>query len=319
MSGQLLRDSIWGFPIIDFHAHFPAPDDFDDYGNERYIAEHGQEKFAKLREDWRWYQEQWWQNYGFAFPEAQEPPAAVQATRWQAEIDSAQLSAIAFVSGGGNDALAATVAGRERMFGFAHHDPFGVDAAATLRRAVTQDGLRGYKLVAPALRGPIDHPDLYPVWRVAEECNIPVLIHFGPVDGGGGVAFHENINPLRLHNVAKAFTYTTFVVPHFGCGYPQELLHLAWACRNVMVDTSGNNEWVRWMPYPLSVPALFRKFYETIGPERILFGSDSCSFPRGLARAYYTEQVRAVREMGIPETDRNLIFAGNAARLLGLT
>lgn len=312
------RDSIWGFPIIDFHSHFPAADDFDDYNNEQYIAQHGPEKFAKLREDWRWYQEQWWQNYSFPFPEENEPGPAVQLERWEAEVEDTQLEAIVFVSGGGNRGLADTLRGHQRVYGFAHHDPFLPGAAEELRRAVVEDGMRGYKLVAPALRGPIDHPDLYPVWRVAEELDIPVLIHFGPLDGGGGISHHENINPIRLHNVAKAFTNTAFVVPHFGCGYPQELLHLAWACRNVYVDTSGNNEWVRWMPYEVTVQSLFRKFFETVGPSRILFGSDSASFPRGLARAYYNEQVRTVREMGISDHDRDLIFSGNAARLLKL-
>ena len=48
------------------------------------------------------------------------------------------------------------------------------------------------------------------------ELDIPVLIHFGILGSGGGVAWHQNINPLKLHNVAKDFPEVTFVVPHFG-------------------------------------------------------------------------------------------------------
>jgi hypothetical protein len=121
-----------------------------------------------------------------------------------------------------------------------------------------------------------------------------------------------------LHPVAKAFPEVPFVVPHFGCGYPAELLQLAWACRNVHVDTSGNNEWVRWMPYPLSVGDLFAKFLDTVGPERVLFGSDSSHFPRGLVRAYYDSQVDIVGRLGLSASERHLVFAGNAARLLHL-
>ncbi|HLS02800.1 MAG TPA: amidohydrolase family protein, partial [Beutenbergiaceae bacterium] len=137
-----------------------------------------------------------------------------------------------------------------------------------------------------------------------------------PLEGGGGTAWHTNINPLMLHDVAKAFTYTTFVIPHFGCGYPKEMLHLAWACRNVCVDTSGNNEWVRWMSYRLSLSDLFTRFYETIGPQRIIFGSDSSWFPRGLVGAYYEEQIAVVDAMGIDDAARHQIFYANAARLL---
>jgi predicted TIM-barrel fold metal-dependent hydrolase len=108
------------------------------------------------------------------------------------------------------------------------------------------------------------------------------------------------------------------VVPHFGCGYPGELLQLAWACRNVHVDSSGNNEWIRWMPYPLSIGDLFRKFLETIGPERVIFGSDSAHFPRGLVRHYYDEQCRAFNQLGFSADERRLVFSDNAARLLRL-
>jgi predicted TIM-barrel fold metal-dependent hydrolase len=55
---------------------------------------------------------------------------------------------------------------------------------------------------------------------------------------------------------------------------------------------------------------------ETIGPERIIFGSDSSYFPRGFAVRYLQDQIRDCRELGIPESDIGLIFAGNAARLL---
>lgn len=313
-----MRSSAWGFPIVDMHCHFPVPDDRPNVAKQAYRDAHGDRKADELQRHWRWYQEQWWRTYGFPFPEEVEPAAEVQAGRWQREVDDAGLELVVFLTGGGNDALAAAITDRPRMLGFAHHDPFAPGAAQELRRAVTELGLRGYKILAPTLRGRVDDPALFPVWRVAEELGIPVLVHFGVHDGGGGVAEHPNMNPLRLHDVAKAFPFTTFVVPHFGCGYPGELLQLAWACRNVAVDTSGNNEWVRWMPYPLTVADLYRKFLETVGPERILFGSDSAHFPRGLVRRYYDEQTAIVAELGLSPTERHTIFAGNAARLLGL-
>ena len=127
-----------------------------------------------------------------------------------------------------------------------------------------------------------------------------------------------NINPLVLQDVARAFPDVPFVVPHFGCGYPRELLHLMWVCGNVYVDTSGSNEWMRWMPYALDLRTLFAKFLDTVGAQRIIFGTDSSWFPRGFARRYLEVQLEACRELGLGDGDVRLIFAGNAARLLGL-
>lgn len=313
-----MRTSRWGFPIIDFHAHLPVPDEHPPAAEERYRRQHGDHKLAVLQRNWRWYQEQWWTAASFPSPEEHPPEAAVQANRWSDEIDAAQVEAVVFVTGGGNRQLAGAIAGHPRLLGFAHHDPFVGGAADELRRAVVGDGLCGYKVLAPALDGSIEDEALYPVWQVAEELGIPVLIHFGTLDGGGGIAAHPNITPLTLHSVAKAFPEVPFVIPHFGCSYPGDLLQLAWACRNVHVDSSGNNEWIRWMPYPLSLSDLFQKFLDTIGPERILFGSDSAHFPRGLVRAYYDRQVGIVDQLGLSEGDRHLVFAGNAARLLRL-
>ena len=78
-----------------------------------------------------------------------------------------------------------------------------------------------------------------------------------------------------LEPVARDFPTVDFIIPHFGIQYVNELLFLCWSCPNVHVDTSGSNQWVRWMPYKLTLDDLFQRFYETIGPERILFGSDS--------------------------------------------
>ncbi|NOG51413.1 MAG: amidohydrolase [Chloroflexi bacterium] len=147
------------------------------------------------------------------------------------------------------------------------------------------------------------------------EYNIPVLVHFGIQGGGGGIAWHENINPLKLHNVAKDFPDVTFVVPHFGCAWIRETLQLCWACRNVCIDTSGSNQWVAWVDGDWTTKKLFRKYMETIGPERIIFGSDSSYFPRGFAVRYLDDQIRDCRELNLTHEQQQLIFGGNAARL----
>ena len=115
----------------------------------------------------------------------------------------------------------------------------------------------------------------------------------------GGVSYHPNISPAVLEPVARDFPTVDFVIPHFGIQYVTDLLFLCWSCPNVHVDSSGSNQWVRWMPYKLTLDDLFQRFYETIGPERILFGSDSSWFPRGFAIRYLQDQIRICRFMGM--------------------
>ena len=71
------------------------------------------------------------------------------------------------------------------------------------------------------------------------------------------------------------------------------------------------------MPFKLTLEDLFAKAYETIGPERMLFGSDSSYFPRGFVLRYLHDQIRICYQLNFPEEDIRAIFGGNAARLLG--
>ncbi len=309
--------------VIDFHCHFPTsrpwfagmgPDMHEDYLRRR-----GERRAAIAREYARDYNLNWRLTWGFEPGESNPPDDVTQAARWAEDIERYGLRAVGFVTGGGNDHLASiTSLYPDKFVGFAHHYPFAEGAAAELKRAVNELGFKAYKLLAPMLDRPIEDEAAYPVWEMCAELNIPVLIHFGIQGGGGGIGWHENINPLKLHNVAKDFPDVQFVIPHFGCAWIRETLQLCWACRNVNIDTSGSNQWVKWVDGDWSVKDLFRKYMETIGPERIIFGSDSSYFPRGFAVRYLQDQIRDCRELNLTEDQIQLIFAGNAARLLNL-
>lgn len=224
------------------------------------------------------------------------------------------------VTGGGNDQLAEAIAPhRPRLLGMAHHDLARPGAFPELRRAVDELGMVGYKLIAPLTGIAWDHPDLEPLWDWAEGRRLPVLIHFGWLGTGGGVVHHPLISPLSIFPIAHRHPSLPIIVAHFGCGYFGDLLQLCWSCPEVYIDTSGSNQWVRWLPYPLDLQGLFRKAYETVGPQRLVFGTDSSWFPRGFAARYLEDQVEACRQVGMSGADIELVFRGNALRLLGLT
>jgi predicted TIM-barrel fold metal-dependent hydrolase len=239
---------------------------------------------------------------------------------WALELEKHDyLKGVVFVTTGSN-AFAGELAARHpgRFYGYAHHDPLLPDAAARLEKAVKEQGLRGYKLLGPKIDRPLDDPSFNPLWEVAAAAGIPLLIHFGIMGGAGGIANHVNINPIIIHDVAKRFPAMPIIVPHFGCGYVFETLNLCWACPNVFVDTSGSNQWMRWMPYEVSLASLFRKYHDTIGASRIIFGTDSSWFPRGFTEAYLDIQVREMKDNGFQDSEVDAVLYRNIAGLLGI-
>ncbi len=277
----------------------------------------GAEQATVIREWQKMYNEDWRMTWDFPAPDKEKQSDEQLADRWSSEVEKYDLDRVVFVTGGGNDNLASVIARKPNKFiGFAHHNLFAENAAEELERAVTKLGFRGYKLLAPALEKPIEDKSAWRVWEVAEKHDVPVLIHFGVLGSGGGVAWHENINPFKLHDVARAFPTVKFVIPHLGCGWLRETLQLCWSCANVYVDTSGSNQWIRWMPEELTVKMLIRKYLETIGPDRLIFATDSSWFPRGFSIRYLQDQLRDCRELNVPQDALAKIFGGNAAKLL---
>ncbi|MBX6350274.1 MAG: amidohydrolase family protein [Clostridia bacterium] len=305
-----------GLTVIDSHAHFPverrrAPEGAPAAAPHPAIAEYNRRRMAEMRARW-----------GFPDP---DPPARDDdeirryADAYVADLDRWGVERIVFVTGGGDEELARIVGLHpDRFLGLSHGPIWQEGALERLRRGVEVLGLKGLKMFAPRLPVPFEDPSLRPIWRYLADRRLPVLCHFGWLGHGGGVVYHPRMSPLTLDPVAREFLDIPFIVPHFGCGYMQDLLALAWALPNVYVDTSGSNQWMEWMPYPMDVETAFRKFYDRIGPERILFGTDSSWRPRGFVGQYLELQVAAARRAGIPEADLALIFGGNAARLYGL-
>ncbi len=302
------------FPIVDIHAHFPIVNTLRYPGVKLelnpMLDEYASSRMARMNKEWS--------------TEPSEPLAKTPedidaaAERWVAELDKHGVATINFVSAQTNDLLASIVDRYPGRFtGFAHHALLP-GAGAELKRAVDELGLKGYKLLGPRVEIPFEDRSVRDVWEFCAERRLPVLIHFGWLGRGGGLVSHPRISPLSLFEVARDFPQIPFIIPHFGVNTWADVLALAWSLPNIHVDTSGSNQWMRWMPYPLTLEDLFRKAYETLGPDRIIFGTDSAAFPRGFSVRYLQDQLRACYTMNMPEEDIALIFGGNAKRLLKL-
>ena len=85
-------------------------------------------------------------------------------------------------------------------------------------------------------------------------------------------------------------------------------------CPNVVLDTSSSNGWIRYHP-GLRLATAFRQALSVVGPDRLLFGTDSSFFPRGWQRDIYDQQDRIVRSVTPDEIARAAIFGGNFEHL----
>ncbi|NUU60090.1 amidohydrolase family protein [Paenibacillus agri] len=298
------------FKVFDIHGHLPYQLQLGSKNSHALISSYGAERSERMRLTW---------DFPEPAPVHDESDTTPLIDRWVQELDKYGIGGLNFLTALNNDNMADQISRHpDRFTGFAYHSIEEEGAEAELRRAVNELGLKGYKLFGPLISRPFDDPSFTPIWNFLSEKKLPVLIHFGLLGHAGGIAHHPNISPLAIFNTARDYPDIPFIIPHFGAGYFQELLHLCWSCPNVYVDTSGSNQWMRWMPYELTLESVLRKTYELIGPDRIIFGTDASGFPRGFPYRYLQDQVRAARDLRIPEDDIEKIFGNNARRLLNL-
>ena len=152
-------------------------------------------------------------------------------------------------------------------------------------------GARGIKLHPRAQRFDAGDERLAPVFALAAERRVPILIH-----GGRGLP------PIAagLAALVERYPETTLIIAHAGIA---DMAHLANAMagrRNVFFDTST------WSPVDLL------DFYRQVPPEQVLYASD---YPYG---HYVTSIFLAVRTAllaGYSESQLRDLLGGNALRI----
>jgi predicted TIM-barrel fold metal-dependent hydrolase len=202
----------------------------------------------------------------------------------------------------------------ERVAASARIDPRRADAAELLDREV-EAGFRGVKLLPVNMAYRLSEPACRPFFDRLERHGLPCTIHYGvSVDAGSDLRFAD---PIDLSPVARDHPGIPFVIAHFGAGWFQSVLRLAYQCENVHVDTSGTNNWVDFHAPKLRLTEVFEIALHSLGAGRILFGTDSgTTAPH---REWIAFQQRGIlEELGLGMHDRDLILRGNAARLFGL-
>lgn len=206
----------------------------------------------------------------------------------------------------------------KRLIAFVGVDPRREEAVELLETGVKEWGMRGLKLIPAAGFYP-NEESCYKLYVKADELGIPVLVHTGPE---AIPLYSKYCYPIYLDEVANDFPNLTLILAHAGFCWWQEALNVASVKPNIYMDLAGWQPKIRRRPIDeFYVP--LRTILDTIGPSRVLFGSDWPAlrlFGGGQANwvKVFTNPPESVKEAGVTFTrdEIDALLGGNAMRLL---
>jgi len=173
--------------------------------------------------------------------------------------------------------------------------------AYELRRYVEEEGFKGLKLYPTYQQFYPNDNNIYPIYTVAEELGIPVMLHTGSsVFRGSRMKYGD---PLYLDDVAVDFPGLVILLVHGGRGFwYNTATFLAQLHPNVYVEISGLPP-QKLLNYFPNMERLADKF---------VFGSDWPGVP-GIS--YCTQEIG---KLPISDEAREKILGGNARKILKL-
>ena len=152
-------------------------------------------------------------------------------------------------------------------------------------------GARGIKLHPRAQKISLEDARLRPVFQLAAERNVPILIH-----GGRGLP------PIAAHleTLVRSCENVQLIVAHAGIADMANLTSRFAGYPGVFFDTST------WSPVDLL------DFYRRMPPEQVLYASD---YPYGRQPSSLLMSVRTAKLAGFTEDELRGMLHGNAARI----
>ena len=290
--------------VIDAHVHLFSVPMFREFIEKTPDAP---PRWRKALEDGKWGRR------GETLPDLD---AAEMATWYAARLDDAGIAKALVVSVWPDSQYMRDfiTASAGRVAALCNIDPRTPDAPALLEREMAA-GFKGVKLYPVNRCFHLSDPACRPFFEKAAELGASITVHYGvTVDPSGDLRYAD---PTDLSPVARDYPDLPFVIAHFGAGYLHETLRLAYQCKNVCFDSSGTNNWMDYDPHGYTLAQVFDRALTALGPERVLFGTDSGT--TGPYRKWIAfQQRRTLEELGLSAHDRDLILRANAVRVFGL-
>jgi uncharacterized protein len=180
-----------------------------------------------------------------------------------------------------------------------------------LREDLRQGSIRGLKLYPgyePYFPG---DEALEPVYALAQEFHVPVMVHSGDTFTPKGKL--KFAHPLNIDEVAVDHPGVDFVICHLGNPWIRDCMEVVYKNKNVYTDISGlvlgdfSDRFESFMRKQLQEMLEYG-----VEPDKVLFGTD---WPLASMESY----LEFIEELSIPERERRKIMWENAARLFGLS
>jgi len=181
----------------------------------------------------------------------------------------------------------------ERFLGFAVINPRWYQLAVDeVVKAKEKLGMVGLKFHPAACHYHSDSPCLNKVMEKGIELEFPMLFHCGA---------DEYSHPRNLGKLAARFPEATIIMAHMGEEAWFEAISTAGEYPNIILDTTGSQNWYRILNFALDI----------VGEDRIVFGMDFPAYNMG-------PELAKVTEADITEEQKEKILGKNAAKILGL-
>ncbi len=159
----------------------------------------------------------------------------------------------------------------------------------------------GYEPFYPA------DPKLEPAYRLAEEFDVPVMIHTGDTYAPGGKVKYSH--PLHVDEVAVDFPKVKFLICHLGNPWFRDCMEVVYKNENVYTDISGltlgdfTDRFEAYMSQQLKEMILWG-----VNPNKLLYGTD---WPLATMESY----LQFMEELSLPARDKEMMLHQNAAAL----
>ena len=178
---------------------------------------------------------------------------------------------------------------------------------AELRGFLEAGAIKGLKLY-PGYEPfyPAD-PKLAPVYALAEEFGVPVMIHCGDTYAPTGKIKYSH--PINVDEVAVDFPRVKFLICHLGNPWFRDCMEVVYKNDNVYADISGlvlgdfSDRFEEYMRKQLQEMMVWG-----MNPRKVLFGTD---WPISSMESY----LKFMDELTLTAKDKQLLLCDNAARL----
>jgi predicted TIM-barrel fold metal-dependent hydrolase len=178
-------------------------------------------------------------------------------------------------------------------------------------RDYLQDGhVRGFKLYPGYEPFYPSDQKFHPVFDLAEEFRVPVMIHSGDTyTPTGKVKF---AHPLHVDEVAVDHPGVNLIICHIGNPWIRDCMEVVYKNKNVYTDISGlvlgdfSDRFEQYMSKQLQDMLVYG-----VEPDKVLFGTD---WPISSMESY----MEFMEELKIPERDKRKILCDNSAHLFKL-